>query len=189
MEGSEVSAVAELNRSLLALALGAAAFAAVLAGSLALVGAAGGDPVGDDSVPYAGFEFEETTVEVEVGNGPGDGASSRRAVRMAFRGGGDLPRGEVVVWVNGDRGWDVNDRNRTVPVWNGSAGRLSDGPARVVAAGGDAERDDPADAAATAPPPGSGGLRPIEAGDVIEVVWIEPGGDRASVLQRYVVGE
>lgn len=92
----------------------------------------------------------------------------------------------AVVRVNGDRGWDLNDRNRTARVWDGSEGRLSDGPARVVAVGDDARRADPADAAGV--PSNPGRPRPIEAGDVIEVVWIEPGGDRMTVLQRHVVG-
>lgn len=155
-----------LSRPSLALFVGIAVFALILASSLVAFGViTDADPADEGYPPYANFSFEveNQTDEQETG----------LAVTIEFQSGADLPQEEVRLLVNGAPAGELQasepDEPDASPAWNDSEDTIADSPARIDGYV-EADRDEP-----------------IEGGDVVEVVWTAPDGEQMTVLRRYVV--
>lgn len=154
-----------LSRPSLAFFVGITAFALILAGSLVVFGVlTDADPADDEDLPYANFSFDVTNQTNEQ--------ETVLAVTIEFQSGSDLPQEEVGILVNGAPAGELQTgagAPDAIARWNESESTIADSPARIgVYSGAD-------------------GPQPIEAGDVVEVVWTAPDGEQMTVLRRYVV--
>jgi hypothetical protein len=166
---------ARFSRSTVALLVGVAAFAFVFAAVLGLFHGPFLIDNGDSGPEAASFEFNETTVLVPRN----ENVSESTGVVIAHHSGKDYPQEAVTIEVNGKQAFDFEQESGMYAPWNDSEAPLSEEPTRILLYGEptDEENADDPEQHST-----------IEDGDVIEVVWYEPGGDRMNVLQRYVVG-
>ncbi len=171
-----------IDRSTIALILGIAAFAVVLAAGLVALGMvsdSGGNA--SEEYPYAAFTFTETNVTIHTPNE----SSYARALVVEHRAGMELPQDQVYLQVNGERAWDIEEHegggSRTVATWNRSGDIVTMESARIVGFG---EIEEGGNVAVGM---NRNEFQLLQEGDVIEVMWEEPGGERRTVLQRFEV--
>lgn len=146
-----------------------------------------------DGMPYASFQYEAHDETIPPG-----GDANRTTLTISQASGLDLDQENVVVTVNGERAWTVdeldNSSARVAPVWTADDAAVEETSARIAVYGdsingtvirpADEEPSESEDGEQTAP-----SYRYIEDGDVVQVVWRSDDGSKMTVLQRYVVGD
>ena len=158
----------------MALLVGVAAFALVFATVLGFLH--GPFLLGDSEAESTAtsFEFRETNVTAyEIGSETID-----RALVVSYHSGHDHPQEAVTIEINGVQAFAVDRESGIHEPWNDDDGTISDASAQVVLYENRSDDSEGSDGEQYAT---------IEEGDIVEVVWYEPGGNRMNVLQRYVV--
>lgn len=171
-----------ITRSTVALFVGLVAFALTIAVVLFVAqGAFGPAGSAEGKVPYAAFSFSTSNVTVHGQNG----TTNLTAVTIEYKSGTELPQRNVTVRINGHPAWNLvetADGQVTTAPWAASDLPISATSTRVVVYGPGSANESVTTWGANET------YRPIESGDIVDVVW-HGGEGQMTVLQRHVVDD